>query len=166
MEEAPKITTYQLICRHLAAGRMLSHMLFPDDAELRRANEIIFRTKFADEWSGKVVQLGRQELERRILCEMGSGLHRQVPSAIDDPCAWVRRSIFDNYLAPYGGAVGAALALKDLPSEQALEQESMRRWFGIIFTGRLTLLIGSIDQHTSRGASLNKAIHVMDETDG
>jgi hypothetical protein len=42
----------------------------------------------------------------------------------------------------------------------------MRRWFGVLCTGRLTLLVGSIKQYTSFGGSLNKAIHVMRETAG
>lgn len=166
MKEAPKITTYQLIERHLAAGHLMSRMFFPDNTELCRANEIIFRTNFADWWSAQVAQLGKEELQRRIILAAGSGLGGQVPSAIEDPCAWVRRSIFDNYLGPFGGAIGAALALKDSPSEQALERDWMRRWFGVVLTGRLILLVGSINQHTRIGASFNKAIHVARETDG
>jgi hypothetical protein len=172
MEEVPKIGTYQLIERHLAAGHLMSRMFFPDDAELCRANEIIFRTNFADWWSGQVAQLGKEELEWRILLAAGSGFVGPVPSASEDPCASVRSSIFNNYLRPFGGAIGAALALKDSPSERALEQDWMRRWFGVVLTigvvltGRLILLIGSINQHTRFGASVNKAIHVARETDG
>jgi hypothetical protein len=166
MEETPKITTDQPIECHLAAGCLMSHMFFPDNAERCRTNEIIFRINFADWWSGQVVQLGKEELERRILLAVDSGFGGQVPSATEDTCAWVRRSIFDAYLGPFGGAIGAALALKGSPSEQALEEDWMRRWFGVVMTGRLILLIGSINQHTSFGASFNKAIHVARETDG
>ncbi len=164
-EEAPKITSNQLISRRLAAGHLLSHVLFPDDAERCRANEIIFRTNFSEWWSGCVAQLGKEELQKKI-SEAAPASRGQLLSKIDDPYGWARRWIFDNYLFPFGGAIGAALALKDSPSEQALKQDCMRRWCGVLYTGRLTLLIGSTNQHASLGASLNKAIHVMRETDG
>lgn len=163
---ASKIPAYQVIQRHLAAGQLLSHMFFPDDAERCRANEIIFRAKFADWWSAQVAQLEREELKRRILLGPPSGVPTLVPRRIDDPYAWTRNWIFETYLCPFGGTIGAVLALKDLPSEQALEEDRLRRWFGVVYAGRLTLLIGSTDRHTLRGGSLNKAIYVMLETDG
>jgi hypothetical protein len=166
MGEAPKITTDQLIARHLAAGHLLSRMFFPDQADLRRAHEIIFRTKFAEWWYAQVAQLGIEELQRTIMLDPGAGLRVQIPHAIANRQEWLRRSTFDKYLGPFGGTIGAALAMKDSPSEEALERDVLRRWFGVVYTGRLTLLIGSINQHTARGASLNKAIHVMCETDG
>ncbi len=158
MKEAKGITTYQRIERLLAAGHLMSNMFFPDDASLCRANEVIFRTNFANWWSGEVAKLGKEELQRRIRSAVDSGLNVRIPSAAEDPCAWVRRRIFDDYLGCYGGAIEAALALKDSPSEKSLEREWMQRWFGVVYTGRLTVLIGSINQHTSVGASLNKAI--------
>jgi len=141
-------------------------MLFPDDQTLFQANEIIFRTKFAKWWSGKFAQLGNEELERRLLRDIGPAWRIGTPRGSDDPAAWVTRHIFDTYLGPYGGVIGAALALKDSPAEQTLVQDSMRRWFGVVYTGRLTLLIGSINQHTPNGGSLNKAIFIMREIDG
>jgi hypothetical protein len=163
--EAPKIETHQLITRHLAAGRKISHMFFPDNLELRNASEIIFRTKFAEQWSERFAQLG-EEKQKAIILAGALGSVKNPPRFFADPQAWMRRRLFDNYLGPFGGAIGAALALKDSPSEHALEQDGIRRWFGVVFTGRLMLLIGSIDQHTRFGASLNKAIHVVRETEG
>lgn len=162
-EEAPK--TYQLIRRYLAAGQIMSHMYFPDNAELCNASEIIFRAKFAEWWSDQVVELG-EEKQKQIILAGGSKFREELPSFLADPRAWTRRWMFDNYLRRFGGAIGAMFALKDSPSEQALEEDRMRRWFGVVFTGRLILLIGSINQQTRSGASLNKAIHVASETDG
>ena len=166
MKEAKAITTYQRIERYLAAGHLMSNMFFPDNPDLRRANEIIFRTNFANWWSGEVAKLGKDELGRRIRSAIDSGRNVQIPSAAEDPSEWVRRWIFEDYLRSYGGTIEAALALKDAPSEKNLEREWMQRWFGVVYAGRLTVLIGSINQHASVGASLNKAIHVMREVDG
>lgn len=166
MKATPGVTTYQRIERLLAAGHLMSNMFFPDDASLCRANELMFRTNFANWWSGEVAKLGEEELQRRIRRAVDSGLNVRIPSAAEDPSAWVRRWIFENYLKCYGGTIEAVIALKDSPSEKNLEREWMQRWFGVLYTGRLTVLIGSINQHTSVGASLNKAVHVMREIDG
>ncbi len=103
MKEAKGITTYQRIERYLAAGHLMSNMFFPDNPDLCRANEIIFRTNFANWWSQEVAKLGKHELERRILNDTDSGLDVQIPPAAQDPCAWVRSWIFDAYLRCYGG---------------------------------------------------------------
>ncbi len=45
--------------------------------------------------------------------------------------------------------------------------EWARRWWPIVYTGKILALIGSIDQyHRAAGASVNKAIHILCETDG
>jgi hypothetical protein len=159
---APKIATDNLIRRYLLGGHILSQMLFPDDPDRRRAREIIFRTKFADRWS-RQGDLGESQLEPRTFVDVCSGSLRSVAGEIDPN---IRKSIFDSCLRPFGETIGATLALKDSPSEQALDAECMRRWFGVLYTGRLILLIGSIEHYTPFGGSLNKAIHVMRETDG
>src|SRR5579862_9339848 len=125
--EVPKITSDQLITRHLAAGHLLSNMLFPDNLERCRTYEIIFRTKFADSWSERIARLGKEVLEKNI-SDVRSLSPDKVPSSIVDPFAWVRRWIFDRYLLPFGGAIGAALSLKDSPSEQTLKADCARRW--------------------------------------
>jgi hypothetical protein len=59
------------------------------------------------------------------------------------------------------------LALTGSPSAEELKSEWTRRWWPIIYTGKLIALIGSIDQHQSEvGASVNKAIHILCQTEG
>ncbi len=166
MGKASKIALDERIKRHLAAGHVMSHMIFPDRAELCNAAEIIFRVKFADWWSEQfITRLGKEEI-RRLLLDAGSQLPQELPRPLADPCAWTKSRVFEHYLDPFGGVISATIALKDSPSEHTLEQEWMRRWFAVVCTGRLLLLIGSINQHTHSGASLNKAIYVLRETDG
>ena len=46
-----EIETDDPIQRHLAALRIMSYMVFPDDPELRKASETTFRTRIADWYS-------------------------------------------------------------------------------------------------------------------
>lgn len=48
------------ISRHLAAVRLMSHMVYPDDARLRGASEITFRTILAGWYSGALAKQDRK----------------------------------------------------------------------------------------------------------
>jgi hypothetical protein len=53
------------------------------------------------------------------------------------------------------------------PSAEELKGEWTRRWWSVVYTGKIIALIGSIDQHHGEfGASVNKAIHILCETEG
>jgi hypothetical protein len=70
-------------------------------------------------------------------------------------------------MKPAGGTHNAALALTRSPSAEDLSIEWTRRWWTIVYTGKIIALIGSIDQHHREfGASVNKAIHILCETEG
>jgi hypothetical protein len=160
-----EIDVSERIPRHLAAVRLMSYMVFPDDSALRAACEITFRTKLAD-WYSRALAEQKDGLKRRLL-KIGSKLGDELPRALADPSAWARNRLFNDFLAPVGGAVGGAVALMESPSASQLEREWTHRWWSIVSTGKLLALIGSIDQHHGEvGASLNKAIHILCETEG
>ncbi len=70
-------------------------------------------------------------------------------------------------MKPAGGTHNAALALTRSPSADDLSIEWTRRWWSIVYTGKIIALIGSIVQHHREfGASVNKAIHILCETEG
>ena len=63
------------ISRHLAAVRLMSHMVYPDDARLRGASEITFRTILAGWYSGALAKQDRKaqaRLIRRIGPKLGN----------------------------------------------------------------------------------------------
>jgi hypothetical protein len=154
------------IQRHLAAVRLMAYMLFPDSAELRAAGELVFATKLAG-WYSDTFEKQKEAAKRRVILGARSKLGNEFSRALADPSAWMRRKLFDDFLKPFGGALGGAVELADSPSASWLDQEWARRWFDICYTGQLICLIGSIHRHhTEVGASLNKAIHVMCKTQG
>lgn len=160
-----EIEISERIQRHLAAVRVMSFMVFPDDTEQRAASEITFRTILADWYAGTFAKLERKvqkQVVRRISSKLG-----ELPRALASPAAWLRNRIFDDFLKPAGGTHSGALALTGSPSAEELKSEWTRRWWPIIYTGKLIALIGSIDQHQSEvGASVNKAIHILCQTEG
>jgi hypothetical protein len=154
------------IARHLASVRLMSYMVFPDSLDLRSASEVTFRTKLA-EWYSGVFAEEKKEAQTRVLSGVEFKSAEDRARALADPSAWVRDKLFSDFLNPVGGAIGGAVALTDSPSADALKQECTRRWFGVVYTGKLVCLIFSINEHHPQvGASLNKAIYVLRETDG
>ncbi len=154
------------VARHLAAVRLMSYMVFPDDAKLRAAAEITFRTILADWYSSRFAEQGRGAQEKFVR-ELDTKLGEEAPQALANPAVWVRYRVFGVFLRPVGGTLNAALALTSSPSAEELSREWTRRWWSIVYTGKLLALIGSIDQHHREvGASVNKAIHILCQTEG
>ena len=161
-----EIDISERIQRHLAAARVMSFMVFPDDAERRSASEITFRTILADWYAGTFAKL-EKKVQKQVVRRIGSKLGEELPRAVASPAAWLRKRIFDDFLKPAGGVHSGALALTGSPSVEELKGEWTRRWWPIIYTGKLIALIGSIDQHHREvGASVNKAIHILCQTEG
>ena len=154
------------ISRHLAAVWLMSHMVYPDDARLRGASEITFRTILAGWYSGALAKQDRKA-QARLIRKIGPKLNTDVPRALADPGGWMRERIFDEFLSSAGGIHGAALQLTTSPSAEELNREWSRRWWPVVYTGKLLALIGSIHQHHREvGASVNKAIHVLCQIEG
>jgi hypothetical protein len=154
------------LARYLASVRLMSYMVFPDNLDLRTAGEVTFRTKLADWYSGMFAEK-KKEAQTRVLSGVKFKSAEERARALADPSAWVRDKLFSDFLKPLGGVIGSAIALTDSPSADALQQEWTRRWFGIVYTGKLVCLIFSINEHHPQvGASLNKAIYVLRETEG
>jgi hypothetical protein len=154
------------LARYLASVRLMSYMVFPDNSDLRTAGEVTFRTKLADWYSGMFAEK-KKEAQTRVLSGVKFKSAEERARALADPSAWVRDKLFSDFLKPLGGVIGSAVALTDSPSADALQQEWTRRWFGIVYTGKLVCLIFSINEHHPQvGASLNKAIYVLRETEG
>ena len=161
-----EIEVSERIQRHLAAVRVMSYMVFPDDLEKRATSEITFRTILADWYSGAFAKLEtkvQKQFVRRIHRKVGE----ELPRALANPPVWLRNRIFDDFLKPAGGTHNAALVLTHSPSAEELKGEWTRRWWSVVYTGKIIALIGSIDQHHREfGASVNKAIHILCETEG
>jgi hypothetical protein len=154
------------IKRHLAAVRMMAYMAFPDSAELRTAAELTFRTKLADWYSDAFAQQDRN-LQAQVVLGAAQKLGEELTRVLAEPSHWVRNRLFDEFLKPFGGAIPGTVALTDSPSASTLQEEWTRRWFGVVYTGKLACLIGSIHQHHPQiGASLNKAIYILSRTEG
>ena len=154
------------ISRHLAAVRIMSYMVYPDNPERREASEIIFRTRLADWYSGTYAKRSL-ELQKELLQSAESKLGKELSRAYAHPSEWMRNRLFSDFLKPFGDLYEAAVALTNSPSEAAIRSEWTRHWFAVVYTGKLVCLIGSIAQHHARlGASLNKAIHILRETEG
>jgi hypothetical protein len=158
--------TNDKIQRHLAALRIMSYMVFPDKPKLREASEATFRTKVADWYTRAFANLGK-EAQIQFVNEWRPKSRKELRRALADPASWLRNIVFDDFLRPLGGVIGGALALTNSLSATEFNEEFRRRWFGIHYTGKLIFLIGSInEQRPTSGASLNKALHVLRETDG
>jgi hypothetical protein len=143
----------------------MSYMVYPDSPELRDANEITFRTRLADWYSG-IYAKKSLKFQKELLQSAHSKLGKELSRAAH-PSEWMRNKLFSDFLKPFGDLIGATVALTNSPSEKELNSEWTRRWFGVVYTGKLVCLIGSIAQHhAGLGASLNKAIHVLRETEG
>jgi hypothetical protein len=154
------------LARHLAAVRLMSYMVFPDDPKLRVAAEITFRTILADWYSDAFAKKDRK-VQRQVVKEIGSKLGEELSRALVDPSGWMRKKLFYDFLRPAGGTHAGAVALTSSPSSEDLDREWTRRWWSIVYTGKILALIGSIDQHHQEvGASVNKAIHILCETEG
>ena len=154
------------IQRHLAAVRVMSCMVFPDEAEKRATSEVTFRTILADWYSGAFAKLERK-VQKQVVRRIGRKLPEELPRALANPASWMRSRIFDDFLRQTGGTNGSALALTRSPSAEELRGEWTRRWWSIVYTGKIIALVGSIDQHHGGfGASVNKAIHILCETEG
>jgi hypothetical protein len=161
-----EIDVAERVSRHLSAVRLMSYMVFPDDSKLRAAAEITFRTILADWYSGAFLKQDRKT-QQRVVRRMRVKLGEELPRALADPPAWVRNKIFELFLKPVGGIYQGALTLTGSPSADELEREWTSRWWSIIYTGKLIALIGSINQHHLEAeASVNKAIHILCETEG
>ena len=161
-----EIDVSERIPRHLAAIRLMSYMVYPDDAKRRGAAEITLRTILADWYSGGFARQD-QEAQARVIRQIGPKLGADLRRAIADPAGWMTSRIFDEFLRPAGGTCDGAVALTSSPSAEQLSREWTERWWSIVYTGKILALIGSIDQHhREAGASVNKAIHILCETEG
>jgi hypothetical protein len=161
-----EIETDDPIQRHLAALRIMSYMVFPDDPELRRASEATFRTRVAD-WYSQVFATREKKAQIQFVKECPPKSSNELQRALADPALWLREFVFDEFLKPMGGVIEGALALTDSLSAMEFHKEFRRRWFGIHYTGRLIFLMGAInEQRPSDRASLNKALYILSETDG
>jgi hypothetical protein len=153
------------IDRHLAAVRLMSYMVFPDDAKLRAADEITLRVILADWYSRTFAEQDRRA-QARVVRQIGSRLGADLPRALADPAGWMRKRIFEKFLKPAGGIFDGAVALTNSPSVEKLGRQWTERWWSIVYTGKLLALIGSIHQHHPQvGASVNKAIHILCKTE-
>jgi hypothetical protein len=161
-----EIPIFSRIGRHLAAVRLMSYMVFPDDEKLRTAAEITFRTKLGD-WYSETFENEKASLQRRFLRAMGPVLGDELPEALANPSAWMRNRFFNDFLEPAGGIIRGAVALTESPSAEDVQREWTGRWWSTVYTGKLIALIGSIHQHHEEvGASVNKAIHILCATEG
>lgn len=148
--------------RHLGAIRLMSYMVFPESPELRAASEATFGTILADWYSRMFADLTK-EAQTAIFQNAGENLGAERSSALANPSEWMRNKLQGDLLKPFGGAV----ALTGSPSSDQLEREWTRRWWSIVYTGKLIALIGSMHQHHPEvEASVNKAIHILCKTDG
>src|SRR3984893_2865189 len=130
-----EIDTSERIQRHLAAVRLMSYMVFPDDPGLRAASENTFRTKLAD-WYSQPFTKQEEHAQRQVLLRIGPKLGDELPRALADPSKWMRNRLFNDFLEPLGGAIGAALALTESPSAGELEREWTGRWWAIVYAGK------------------------------
>src|SRR5208282_694609 len=154
------------IQRHLAAVRLMSYMVFPDDEKLRTAAEITFRTKLADRYS-EIFAEQKAAAQKRFLRKMEPLLGDELPQALANPSAWMRSRFFADFLEAAGGVIRGAVALTESPSAEDFERDWTQRWWSIVYTGKLICLIGSIHQHHQEvGARVNKAIHILCVTEG
>ncbi|MDO8589233.1 MAG: hypothetical protein Q7T82_19575 [Armatimonadota bacterium] len=151
--------------RHLGAIRLMSYMVFPDDAKMRLADETAMRTVTADWCSSRFAKEDRTE-QSRVIRRMYSRVGTDLARALADPAAWMKREIFDYMLSSVGGIYDVAVQLTTSPSAEELDREWANRWWSIVYTGKLIELVGSIHQHDPQAASLNKAIHILRKTEG
>jgi hypothetical protein len=144
----------------------MSYMVFPDGAQLRASAEITFRTILAD-WYSTIFAEQNKQAQARLIRRIGSKLGDDLPRARTNPSEWIRNRIFNDFLRPAGGVSESALLLTTSPSAAELSNEWTRRWWPIVYTGKLLALIGSIHQHHREvGARVNKAIHILCKTEG
>jgi hypothetical protein len=161
-----EIKVTERFSRHLAAVRLMSYMVYPDDAELRGGAELTFRTILADWYATALAKLS-PKAQARLIRKVGPKLGIDLPRALADPAGWLSQRIFDDFLRPAGGIHGAMLQLIKSPSAGELNCEWSRRWWSVVYTGKILALIGSILQHHREvGASVNKAIHILCQTEG
>lgn len=161
-----EIETNNMIDRHLAALRLMSYMVFPDNPALRKASETTFRTKAANRYA-QVFDNYKKETQIWFVNECRPRSREELRRALTDPASWLREVLLNGFLKPEGGVTGGTLALTDSPSATEFVGEFLRRWFAIVYTGRLISLTAAINQQRpGAGASLNKALHILRETDG
>src|SRR6185437_8468111 len=72
------------ISRHLAAVRLMTYMVHPDDAKLRQAAEITSRTILAD-WYSVAFAKRPQTEQARVIHQIGAKLGADLPRALADP---------------------------------------------------------------------------------
>jgi hypothetical protein len=131
-----EVETDDMLQRHLAALRLMSYMVFPDNPELRKASELTFRAKVAG-WYARVLDKHKKETQIRFVNQCQLRSREELLRALADPPSWLRESLLNALLKPQGGVIGGALALTDSPSALEFAEELRRRWFGIVDTGRL-----------------------------
>jgi hypothetical protein len=151
--------------RRLAQLRVMCTMTFPDDPKLRAGSEIAYWTQFAALFSDGVAKQD-QPAPSPIICPIRANLDSEPVSELADSGTRTRRRFLASLLAPYGGRHDAILQLADTPSVDELNREWAARWWDIFYTGKALSLIGSIHRyHAKMGASLNKAIFILRETE-
>jgi len=161
-----KIDVSERTARLLGAIRLMSYMLFPDGAKLRLADEITLRTIAAGWVSSRFAKEDRR-VQSRVIRQIGFRLRTDLARALEDPAAWMKQEIFDYVLSPVGGIYDVALQLTTSPSAEELDREWANRWWSIVYTGKLIELVGSIQRQDPQAeASLNKAMHILCQTEG
>jgi hypothetical protein len=76
----------ECISRLFAAVRRISHMVYPDDAQLRRASEITFRTRLAGLCSRAIARQDRKA-QVRLVRQIGPKLGADLPRALAEPAS-------------------------------------------------------------------------------
>src|SRR5262245_61526400 len=135
-----EIDTRDRIRRHLAAVRLMTYMVFPENSWLRFASELTARVKLADWYSAAFDRLQkkkRQQYLRKLQAPHGE---------LGEPSACLRERLFSKFLAPLG-PLGGIVALAESPPFAAFEALWTRRWIKITCAARLMLPIGSIHEH-------------------
>lgn len=122
-----EIAVTDRLSRHLAAVRLMSHMVFPDDAKLHAAAEITFRTILADWYSTTFAGRDKRE-QARFIRRIGPKAGEDLQRALAEPARWARSRIFSSFLGPAGEIHDAALLLTNSPSIEEIEREWTRRW--------------------------------------
>jgi hypothetical protein len=82
-----EIETDDPIQRHLAALRIMSYMVFPDDPELRKASETTFRTRIAD-WYSQVFATREKKAQIQFVKGCPPKSSNELQRALADPATF------------------------------------------------------------------------------
>ena len=78
-----EIEVSERIQRHLAAVRVMSCMVFPDDPEKRATSEITFRTILADWYAGAFAKL-ETKVQKQFVRRFWSGVWKSFAKTLEN----------------------------------------------------------------------------------